>query len=271
MVKDYFKIENEVIIITGGSGKLGSIYSDYLAFRGANVFSFDILGNPNDEGKFGKDPKNSKLEYIEVDITEKSSIEYGLNQIIKKGLQPTGLINNAAIDSSPSTDSKDTGPLEDIPIESWDKVLDVNLKGTFLTSQIIGSQMAKNKKGSIININSHYGLISPDHRIYDFTKKSGVDFYKPIAYSVSKSGIINFTRYLATYWAEKNIRVNTLTLGGVYSEQDPRFVKEYSKRVPLGRMARGEEYCGPILFLISDASSYMTGSNLIIDGGWTAW
>ena len=199
MVKDYFKIENEVIIITGGSGKLGSIYSDYLAFRGANVFSFDILGNPNDEGKFGKDPKNSKLEYIEVDITEKSSIEYGLNQIIKKGLQPTGLINNAAIDSSPSTDSKDTGPLEDIPIESWDKVLDVNLKGTFLTSQIIGSQMAKNKKGSIININSHYGLISPDHRIYDFTKKSGVDFYKPIAYSVSKSGIINFTRYLATY------------------------------------------------------------------------
>lgn len=271
MKKDYFEIENDVIIITGGSGKLGSMYSDYLAYRGANIFSFDIKGNPNSHGEFGKDIKNPKIEYLEVDITQKSSVESGLDKIINQGFQPTGLINNAALDSSPNINSQDTGPLETLPIESWEEVLDVNLKGTFIVSQIIGSHMAKNQKGTIININSHYGLVSPDQRIYDYTKESGMKFNKPIAYSVSKSGIINLTRYLATYWAEKNIRVNTLTLGGVYSEQDPRFVEEYSKRVPLGRMAKGEEYCGPILFLISDASSYMTGSNLIIDGGWTAW
>ena len=271
MKKDYFDIKNDVIIITGGSGKLGSIYSNYLVNKGAYIFCFDIVGNPNLHGKFGNDPINPNIEYLEVDITKKPSVESGLKEIIKKGYKPTGLINNAALDSSPSINSQDTGPLETLPIESWEKVLDVNLKGTFIVSQIIGSYMAKNRKGSIININSHYGLVSPDQRIYNFTEESGVKFNKSIAYSVSKSGIMNLTRYLATYWAEKNIRVNTLTLGGVYSEQDPRFVKEYSKRVPLGRMAKGEEYCGPVLFLVSNASSYMTGSNLIIDGGWTAW
>ena len=273
MGKDYFDIKDNVIIITGGSGKLGSIYSKYLLDRGAYIFCFDIIGNQKAKGKFGKDPQNPKLAYLEVDITEKSSISLGLQNIIKDGLTPTGLINNAALDSSPdiNNNSKETGPFETYPVESWENVLNVNLTGTFLVSQIIGSYMAENKKGSIININSHYGLISPDQRIYNYTKESGVEFNKPIAYSVSKSGITNLTRYLATYWAEKNIRVNTLTLGGVYSGQDPRFVEEYSKRVPLGRMSKGEEYCGSILFLISDASSYMTGSNLIVDGGWTAW
>ena len=130
--------------------------------------------------------------------------------------------------------------------------------------------MADANKGSIINIASIYGLVSPDQNLYEYRRIKGENFYKPVAYSVSKSGIINFTKYLAVYWAKKNIRVNTLTIGGVFNNQDGNFLKEYSSRIPIGKMADQHQYDGAVLFLASEASSYMTGSNLIIDGGWTA-
>lgn len=149
-------------------------------------------------------------------------------------------------------------------------MMDVNVKGIFLCSQIIGGAMAKGKGGSIINISSIYGEVSPDNRIYVRKKKKGT-FVKPISYCVSKGTIPNLTRYMATYWAKKNVRVNTITFGGVFNNQDEEFVKNYSSRVPMGRMARRHEYNGAILFLASDASSYMTGANLVIDGGYTAW
>ena len=147
--------------------------------------------------------------------------------------------------------------------------MEVNLKSIFLCCQVFGGLMVENNiAGSIINISSHYGVISPDQRIYDYRKD---DFNKPISYSTSKSGILNLTRYLSTYWGGNNIRVNTLTLGGVEDNQDKEFITNYSKKVPLGRMANEKEYFGAIQFLISSASSYMTGANLVLDGGWTAW
>ena len=148
----------------------------------------------------------------------------------------------------------------------WNKAIDVNLTGVFLCCQKIGKVMVKQRKGVIINISSTYGLVAPDQRIYGKSGQNSAAFY-----ATTKSGILNLTRYLASYWQRKGIRVNTLSPGGVEKNQDPDFIKKYSERTPLGRMAKKDEYIGPIIFLASEASSYMTGSNLIVDGGWTAW
>jgi len=146
----------------------------------------------------------------------------------------------------------------------------VNLKGVFLCCQIIGSSIAVHGGGSIINIASIYGVVSPDQSIYEYRRKRGDQFYKPIAYSASKSGIINLTRYLAVYWSKRSTRVNSLTIAGVYNSQDQEFLDAYTKRIPIGRMAQIDEYNGSVIFLASKASNYLTGHNLVVDGGWTA-
>jgi NAD(P)-dependent dehydrogenase (short-subunit alcohol dehydrogenase family) len=149
--------------------------------------------------------------------------------------------------------------------------MSVNVTGVFVCCQVFGGAMAAAGRGSIVNVGSIYGLVSPDQRIYDYRARGGAPFFKPVAYSASKSALLNMTRYLATYWAPRHVRVNTVTFAGVYNGQDEEFLRGYTARVPLGRMARPDEYNGAIVFLMSDAASYMTGSNMIIDGGWTAW
>ena len=148
--------------------------------------------------------------------------------------------------------------------------MDVNLKGVFLACQIFGAAMANSSGGSIINIASIYGVVSPDQSLYDYRRRRGEVFFKPVAYAASKSGILNLTRYLAVYWCKSNVRVNSLTIAGVFNNQEKNFLEAYCARIPIGRMADEQDYNGSVLYLASKASSYMTGSNLVIDGGWTA-
>ncbi len=251
-----FDIKHKIILITGGLGFLGRHYAEYFLDQGAKVIIFDLPGIPF------QDFQNENCLVIAVDITSEDSIKSGLGLInIRKFGFPNVLINNAAIDFPPQDGNSS---LETYPENEWDQVMNVNLKGIFLCSRLIGSEMAKANGGSIINIGSIYGEVSPDQRIYP------IDFKKPISYSVSKGAIPNMTRYLATYWPVK-IRANTLTLGGVFNFQDGNFLLNYSKRVPMGRMAVPQDYLGALHYLVSDASSYMTGTNLVIDGGYLAW
>lgn len=261
-----------VIVVTGGIGLLGNRFCHALHSAGATVVALDVRADPEKAHEFpSKHGKSDGIVYLSCDVTRRASIDRALEQITAHWGVPDGLVNNAALDAPPNAPVEENGPFETYPESSWDKVMDVNVKGAFLASQVFGAKMAELGRGSIVNINSIYGLVSPDQRLYEYRRKQGQDFFKPVSYSVSKSALLNLTRYLATYWGERNVRVNSLTFGGVYNNQDDEFVRNYSARVPLSRMARADEYNGALIFLLSEASSYMTGANLVIDGGWTAW
>ena len=259
---DLFRLDGKVAVLTGGSGQLGQEYIRVLTGYGAKVAVFDVLSSGSD---------NANAKYYAVDITKREVVEDALNQVIVDFGSPEILINNAAIDSPPSAPASENGMFEKYPLESLERILDVNIKGTFICCQVVGGEMAKGLTGSIINIASTYGLVSPVQDIYEYKRKNGDEWYKPAPYAVSKSAILNLTRYLATYWAKKGVSVNTLTPAGIFNNQDVEFLEAYVKRIPIGRMARSDEMNGAIIFLASDASSYMTGANLIVDGGWTAW
>ena len=269
MTRDaFFDVSREIVLITGVSGQLGSEYAKVFLERGACVVGLDVRPSV-DSDTFARQYSGRYLFCIS-DVTVKASLIKALDEIEGKIGRPTVLINNAAIDSPPSAPPGENGPFEDYPEASWDKVIDVNLKGTYLSCQVFGAAMAKAGKGSIINIASIYGVVSPDQNLYEYRRKRGEVFYKPVAYSASKSGILNLTRYLAVYWAKQDVRVNSLTIAGVFNNQEQAFLEAYCGRIPVGRMANGDEYNGAVLFLASEASRYMTGANLVIDGGWTA-
>ncbi|HKP96432.1 MAG TPA: SDR family oxidoreductase [Fibrobacteria bacterium] len=270
MIKDLFSVKEKVAVVTGGLGMLGSQFSAALSERGAKV----AILEPKPDRQVAATRLGEKaggILVLQADITEKASLRDALKEVQAKLGEPEILVNNAALDSPPNAPLAENGPFETYPEASFDKVMEVNVKGVFLGCQVFGDAMARTGRGSIVNISSMYGMVSPDQRIYEYRRKGGEPFFKPIAYSVSKSALFNMTRYLATYWAGKGVRVNTLTFGGVYNGHDRDFLQAYTSHVPLGRMARVDEYNGALLFLASDASSYMTGSNLVIDGGWTAW
>jgi NAD(P)-dependent dehydrogenase (short-subunit alcohol dehydrogenase family) len=272
MTADIFSVRDRVVVITGGLGQLGRQFSLALSRRGARVAVFDVAAYPERiRERFEADVSPENLRFFPVDVTSRSSIESALAQVNEAWGVPHALINNAALDSPPNSSAEENGPFETQPEDSFNQVMGVNAKGAMVCCQVVGGQMAQAGRGSVVNIASIYGLVSPDQRIYEYRRTASSTFFKPVAYSMSKSALLNLTRYLATYWADKHVRVNTLTLGGVFNHQDQKFLQGYCRRAPLGRMAREDEYNGAIIFLVSEASSYMTGSNLIIDGGWTAW
>lgn len=269
-IQHLFSLETQIAIVTGGLGQLGAQYAKILFDAGAKVAVFDVR-IPTEHEKIvlaeGRD-----IKYYIVDITNRASIESALCTVESDLGTPSILINNAGLDSPPGAPASENGPFEEYALESWEKVMNVNLTGMFLCCQVIGGRMAQSSKGSIINVSSTYGMVSPNQHMYEYrSQRDNKPFYKPVAYAASKSGVFNLTRYLATYWAEKGVRVNTLVPGGVLNGQDEQFLKEYAQRVPMRRMAKADEYNGAIIFLASDASSYMTGSQIVIDGGWTAW
>ena len=263
-VKKLFDLTGKVVIITGAAGMLGSRYAYGLSKQGANVVLADI--NFSECKKIEKDIKNSfetNPYSIKLDLTKIKSIESMVSNVLKKYSKIDVLINNAAYQGNPKIR---TAGFEKLSLDIWQQAIDVNLTGVFLCCQNIGKQMLKQKSGNIINIASTYGLVGPDQRIYGKSGQNSAAFY-----AATKSAVLNLTRYLSAYWQRTGIRVNTFSPGGVENKQDTDFIKKYSSRTPLKRMARKDEYVGSLIFLASDASSYMTGSNLVVDGGWTAW
>lgn len=259
-----FDMSEKTVIITGAAGLLGSQYAEGLSDAGANVVLADIdYKTCKQISSKLSDKNNSENLAIKLDLTNKKSIQEMVKKSKKRFSSIDVLINNAA-DQGDSKLRKT--PFEDFPLKNWNHAIDVNLTGVFLCCQEVGKIMVKQHDGVIINIASTYGIVGPDQRIYGKSGQNSAAFY-----AATKGSLINLTRYLAAYWQGKGIRVNTLSPGGVKKGQDKNFVKKYSQKTMLGRMANKDEYIGPILFLSSNASSYMTGSNLIVDGGWTAW
>ena len=259
-IKDLFNLKNQVIVITGGSGFLGSVFALTLSNIGAIPIVLDKNKNSLQLLKKKFIRKKQRGSFFLTNLNDENKINVVIDLIIKKYRKIDCLINAAGF----------TGD----NFQLWQKSLEGNLSGVFVVTKSVAKHMIKRKKGSIINIASDVGVISPDHRIYEANKKfnyKGVNFNTPISYSVAKSGIISMTRYLATYWAKKGIRVNCISPAGVYKKHDKKFVEQLSQRIPLGRMAKSHELNGAIIYLCSNASSFVTGHNLVIDGGRTIW
>jgi NAD(P)-dependent dehydrogenase (short-subunit alcohol dehydrogenase family) len=272
----FFDLSGEVAVVTGGLGRLGSQYTRTLARAGAAVAVFDLpgCGSPTVD-ELVRD--GFPVSVHAVDITDTAAVGAATEAASKRWGAATILLNNAGLGSPPNAPADENGRFEDYPETSWDLMLDSHLKGAFLVSQAFVRQFRaafedRTRAGCIVNISSTYGLVAPDQSMYEFRRRDGVEYFKPIGYSVAKSGVINFTRWLAEYCAPLNIRVNALVPGGVQEASHvPEFVAEYSRRTPLGRMATEEDYNAAILFLASPhATSYMTGSIMVVDGGWTA-
>lgn len=263
-VKKLFDLSNKVIVLIGASGLLGRKYADGFCQSGANVALCDINYAECKKLKCELEKKyDSKILAIHVDITDQNSVRKMTRKIMSEFSRIDVLVNNAIF---PEGRKERSIPFEKFPTSLLNKIISVNVNGVILCCQHIGKIMKKQRAGVIINVSSIYGLVAADQRIYG---DSGLN--STVAYAITKSAILNLTRYLASYWNKTGIRVNSISLGGVESCQDSEFIKKYSQKTMLGRMARTDEYVGSILYLASDASSYMTGSNLVVDGGWTAW
>ncbi|MDQ3005172.1 MAG: SDR family oxidoreductase [Chloroflexota bacterium] len=273
-IQEKFDLAGRVAVVTGGVGLLGAEFCRTLAEAGAAVGVVDLNAPASQQIADTLTKNGHRAISITADITSPDSVKVMVEKTVSTFGRLDILVNSAALDPKfdPDAIQKGIAPgaFEDYPLEQWNAAMNVNLTGTFLVTQACVKQMlAQGKKGSIINICSTYGLNGPDQGIY--IKDGKRVAYKPVYYTVTKAGVMGFTKYLAAYYAGTEIRVNALTPGGVFNNHEDYFVKNYSAKTILGRMANKDEMNGALLFLASDASSYMTGNNLVVDGGWTAW
>lgn len=266
-VQDIFDLTDRVVLVTGAAGLIGSHFCKTLAKAQARVIAADI--DPSGINAIVEKLHSQELaiEGLQMDITDPASIRSVMHMIEEKWGKLDVLVHCAALDPKFDPQHKEAHhtTFEDFPLETWKRAIDVNLTGAFLCTQEAAKLMGKKGHGNIILFSSIYGLVAPDQRVYEEGS------FKPPYYSVAKAGILGLTRYTASYYAGRNIRVNALSPGGIYNNHEEAFVKAYSARSIMGRMGQVSELDGALLFLASDASSYMTGSNLVVDGGWTAW
>ncbi|GAA5415651.1 dihydroanticapsin 7-dehydrogenase [Paraliobacillus ryukyuensis] len=271
-LKNLFSLKGEVALVTGGAGIIGSAVVEGLAYNGATVIVADIdLKRATDlANKINEQLNETTLHPIKVDITDEDSIKSMVNIIVKKFKKIDILHNNAAGKSNDLNAFFEK--FEKYSLDQWNEIMNTDITSMFLVAREVGNVMSQQSTGgSIIQTSSIYGIMAPDNRIYEGSNYLGRQINTPAIYSTAKAGVIGLTKYLATYWADKGIRVNSITPGGVESGQNEQFIKNYSNRVPLGRMAKAEDMVGAIVYLASNASSYVTGQNLIVDGGLSAW
>ncbi len=274
-LESIFQLDNKVIVITGAAGLLGQKHAEAIAVYGGIPILLDLSHNLV-ENLAEKLRKKYKVEAIgkSVDITDEAQIKSSAEWIMEQYGRIDGLVNNAANNPKVEDSSgKNFSRLENFPLDVWNQDIAVGLTGAYLCAKYYGSKISQNKEGgTIINISSDLGLIAPDQRLY---KKSGVaeelQNVKPVTYSVVKSGLIGLTRYLATYWPENHVRCNAICPGGVENGQPEHFLKEVSYRIPMNRLAKSNEYQGTLIWMLSDASSYLNGSIVAVDGGRTTW
>ena len=274
MIQDKFNLEGRVAVVTGGAGQLGVEFCRTLAEAGAAVVVADLAWEAAEKTSQVLRDSGYRSASFGLDVTRIESTRELVAETLKQFDRLDILVNSAALDPKfdPAAAAKGITPgsFEDYPLEQWNTALNVNLTGMFLVTQAcVQPMLEQGKKGSIINICSTYGLNGPDQRIY--IKDGQRVAFKPVYYTTTKAGVMGFTKYLAAYYAGTEIRVNALTPGGVFNNHEEYFVKNYSAKTILGRMARKDEMNGALLYLASDASSYMTGNNVVVDGGWTAW
>jgi len=271
-VLDRFRITDRVAIVTGGAGLLGRSHAMALASAGGMVVLADLQKQAaEDVANEVRSQTGGGCLAVKADVTSAESVSALVKTTLKHYGRIDILVNNAALDPKfdPEHSGQHSNSFEDFPVEAWQRSLDVNVTGMFLCAQAVAPTMLEAGQGVIVNVSSTYGLVGPDQRLYQ--REGEPARYKPVTYSVAKAAVLGLTRYLATYYGNRGIRVNAITPGGVFAGHDDEFVKRYSAKTVLGRMAEKEEISSALLFLVSDASSYMTGANLVVDGGWTAW
>ena len=278
-MENQFQLDDTVAVVTGASGMLGPIWVGALLDAGARVFALDLERAAVSSGLQTLLDRYSQVTHStgaprlclhHADVMDRDSLEVAQAACAGTMGVASVLVNNAGIDQPASTDRATSYRMEDVPMDVSRAILEVNTLGTFQVSQVFGGEMVKARRGSIINIGSLYASVSPDLRLYDHMNLDP-PFLKPPAYGASKAAVVNLTRYLATAWGPYGVRVNALSPGGVLGGQDPEFQRKFNDRVPLGRMAEAADLTGPLRFLASDASAYVTGTELRVDGGFTAW